>query len=392
MAAAPAPPSRKPDRRRRAGRRARARTPRPRSTRRPPPFPCPAAPPSPSSPGARSSSPARRSPTSPGCSHGHARRRRRAAPPRSPPPGCGPSPRAADPVRPARPRMLDAPPLPRDGAGLRPLRPDGRSAMCSTAAVQVCVDAGEAAAVAAPLGRGARASGPVLLAAFANSPRLHGRRTGWKSSRWAAGCGPTRRARAPPPRRPRPAPTRPRPGPGACCDSPGAVRARGAAAGWCPSGLTFADWIARGLPEPRPPPPTSTTTCPRCSRRSARTATWRSATSTPSPGGGGRCPPRCSRRCCPTPACIDRAREACEPAAGPLGLRGPPRARPTAVLARAAGQRVRAGLRAPARRSAPPDWVVDDLDRHDRATGAARALSRRRPDRRRARRARPLTQ
>ena len=47
----------------------------------------------------------------------------------------------------------------------------------------MCVDAGEGAEVGRRWAL-AHALGPVLLAAFANSPRLHGRRTGWKSSRW----------------------------------------------------------------------------------------------------------------------------------------------------------------------------------------------------------------
>ncbi|HEX8518428.1 MAG TPA: glutamate-cysteine ligase family protein, partial [Pseudonocardia sp.] len=62
--------------------------------------------------------------------------------------------------------------------------PAGRSGMCSTAAVQVCVDAGEGPGVAERWAT-VHAVGPVLLAAFANSPLLHGRRTGWKSSRMA---------------------------------------------------------------------------------------------------------------------------------------------------------------------------------------------------------------
>ena len=90
--------------------------------------------------------------------------------------------------------------------------PHGRSAMCSTAAVQVCVDAGERSAVAARWAA-LHALGPVLLAAFANSPRLHGRRTGWKSTRWAAWMRPIPRA---PRRPPTPTPsTRPPPGRGA---------------------------------------------------------------------------------------------------------------------------------------------------------------------------------
>jgi glutamate--cysteine ligase len=69
--------------------------------------------------------------------------------------------------------------------------PWGRQMMCGTASVQVCVDAGEDS----PGQSGYRARwellhalGPVLVAAFANSPLRAGQPTGWKSARqqvWA---------------------------------------------------------------------------------------------------------------------------------------------------------------------------------------------------------------
>jgi glutamate--cysteine ligase len=95
-----------------------------------------------------------------------------------------------DPLRPPR-RVLD---LPRyvamekfwDREG-----PWGRQMMCGTASVQVCVDAGEDSTG----GSGYRsrwrllhAIGPVLVAAFANSPLRDGKPTGWRSARqqvWA---------------------------------------------------------------------------------------------------------------------------------------------------------------------------------------------------------------
>lgn len=61
--------------------------------------------------------------------------------------------------------------------------------MCSTASVQVCVDVGADAADAATRWRLATALGPLLVAAFANSPLRQGRPTGWRSTRqavWAA--------------------------------------------------------------------------------------------------------------------------------------------------------------------------------------------------------------
>src|ERR1700742_4605752 len=60
--------------------------------------------------------------------------------------------------------------------------PMGRAMMCSTAAVQVCLDAGTATEVAQRWAA-LHDLGPVLLAAFANSPWLAGRATGWGSSR-----------------------------------------------------------------------------------------------------------------------------------------------------------------------------------------------------------------
>ncbi|WP_415949691.1 ergothioneine biosynthesis glutamate--cysteine ligase EgtA [Streptomyces sp. KLOTTS4A1] len=69
--------------------------------------------------------------------------------------------------------------------------PAGRSMMCSTASVQVCVDAGEASDGVHGYERRWRFAhllGPVLLAAFAHSPLSGGVPTGWKSTRqhvWA---------------------------------------------------------------------------------------------------------------------------------------------------------------------------------------------------------------
>ncbi|WP_030164750.1 ergothioneine biosynthesis glutamate--cysteine ligase EgtA, partial [Spirillospora albida] len=59
----------------------------------------------------------------------------------------------------------------------------GLAMMCSTASVQVCVDIGADTADAARRWRLAHALGPVLIAAFANSPFRAGRRTGFRSSR-----------------------------------------------------------------------------------------------------------------------------------------------------------------------------------------------------------------
>jgi len=64
--------------------------------------------------------------------------------------------------------------------------PWGRLMMCSTASVQVCVDAGFDNASTSGITfrwRLLHALGPVLVAAFANSPLRRGRPTGWKCTR-----------------------------------------------------------------------------------------------------------------------------------------------------------------------------------------------------------------
>lgn len=66
--------------------------------------------------------------------------------------------------------------------------PQGSRMMCSTASIQVCLDAGEADQ-SATRWRAAYALGPTLVALFAKSPNLEGRRTGWASSRLRATLG-----------------------------------------------------------------------------------------------------------------------------------------------------------------------------------------------------------
>lgn len=154
-------------------------------------------------------------------------------------------PRATDPLRPPT-RILD---LPRYAAMERAFDrngPHGRSGMCSTTAVQVCLDVGTAADL--PLRwETLHALGPVLLAAFANSPVLHGRRTGWKSSRMACWLS------ADPARTFPPAPLSADP------EADWAARVlatpllcvRRDDGPWdAPAGVTFADWIGGAMPTP----------------------------------------------------------------------------------------------------------------------------------------------
>ncbi|MCF2528046.1 ergothioneine biosynthesis glutamate--cysteine ligase EgtA [Yinghuangia soli] len=65
----------------------------------------------------------------------------------------------------------------------------GRVMMCSTASVQVCLDPGDDSSSSAGMRHRwalAHRIGPVLLAAFANSPHHGGRSTGWASTRQLA--------------------------------------------------------------------------------------------------------------------------------------------------------------------------------------------------------------
>ncbi|BFU44687.1 ergothioneine biosynthesis glutamate--cysteine ligase EgtA [Krasilnikovia sp. MM14-A1004] len=121
----------------------------------------------------------------------------------------------------------------------------GRTMMCSTAGLQVCLDAGPAPRLADRFAA-VTELGPVLLASFANSSRHAGRDTGWASTRMRAWLGID------------PARTRPV---GTGADPVGAWIGYAMAApllcvrrdGGCwdpPPGVTFADWLGGALPRP----------------------------------------------------------------------------------------------------------------------------------------------
>jgi len=95
-----------------------------------------------------------------------------------------------DPFRPPR-RVLDLPRYAAMEAFFDRDGPWGRQMMCTTASVQVCLDAGDDSdgyTGYRTRWRLLHAIGPVLVAAFANSPLRDGRPTGWRSARqqvWA---------------------------------------------------------------------------------------------------------------------------------------------------------------------------------------------------------------
>jgi glutamate--cysteine ligase len=135
----------------------------------------------------------------------------------------------------------------------------GRLMMCSTASVQVCVDAGLEADGAAGYSyrwRLMHALGPILVGAFANSPLRRGQPTGWKCTRqlvWSRlDPGRTR------------APARAEPLPGCSEDLPRAswtayamdaevlcLRGPDGKPWTVPQGLTMRDWL-RGARHPGP--------------------------------------------------------------------------------------------------------------------------------------------
>lgn len=125
----------------------------------------------------------------------------------------------------------------------------GRSMMCATASVQVCVDAGHEEP--GPLGLGRRwllahLLGAVLTAAFANSPTSEGCPTGYRTTRQAvwSRLDPARTLAPPQDGDPRAAWAR------YVLDAP-VMCIRAAEGPWdAPEGLTFRKWIRSRLPRP----------------------------------------------------------------------------------------------------------------------------------------------
>jgi len=142
-------------------------------------------------------------------------------------------------------RLLETPRYAAMEQVFEPIGPHGLTMMCATAGLQVCLDAGESDNLAARL-TAVTALGPVLVAAFANSPTLHGDATGWASARMRAVLGTDP----------------PRSSPSAIVADPVADWARrvldtpvlcvrGETEPWAtPRGVSFADWVGGALPRP----------------------------------------------------------------------------------------------------------------------------------------------
>lgn len=144
----------------------------------------------------------------------------------------------ADPDRPPV-RLLQVPRYAAMQSAFDLVGPQGSQMMCSTASIQVCLDAGDANQVATRW-RAAHALGPALVALFANSPEMGGRHTGWASSRLRAALGTCPPFTLPP---------RPSDDPAGqwartSMEAP-VICLRGDGPSWvAPRGLTFSGWIA----------------------------------------------------------------------------------------------------------------------------------------------------
>jgi glutamate--cysteine ligase len=124
--------------------------------------------------------------------------------------------------------------------------PWGRQMMRATASVQVCLDAGEEDDYQ-DRWRLLHALGPVLVAAFANSPLRAGRPTGWRSSRqqvWTH-LDPSRTRAPSNGKDPRDSWAEYALEAEVMC-----VRTEGTRDWTAPGGLTFRDWIRTGRPRP----------------------------------------------------------------------------------------------------------------------------------------------
>jgi glutamate--cysteine ligase len=117
--------------------------------------------------------------------------------------------------------------------------------MCSTASLQVCLDAGEPGRLPARWAA-LHALGPVLLALFANSPRHAGEDTGWASTRMRSWLGMDPARTGPVPVTGDPAAQWAR----YALHAPVLGALREGQPVPVPAGIRFVDWIGGALPEP----------------------------------------------------------------------------------------------------------------------------------------------
>jgi glutamate--cysteine ligase len=155
--------------------------------------------------------------------------------------------KAVDPFRPPV-RMVEKPRYAAMERFFRHLGDDGDVMMASTASVQLSVDAGTAGGPDSFDERwhAAYALGPVLVAAFANSPVVAGIPTGWRSARQRAWLGIDPSRTAPPPGAG--GQGDPRAGYGRYALDAKLLCLPGPTDRWdAPHGVTFADWIDGAL-------------------------------------------------------------------------------------------------------------------------------------------------
>lgn len=143
-------------------------------------------------------------------------------------------------------RILTVPRYAAMESAFQRLGPHGPRMMCSTAGLQVCLDAGESDQTALRW-RALHDLGPALVALFANSRRRAGADTGWASARTEATFGTCAPFTEPPPLDGDPAAAWAR----MAMEAPVLCFRRGES--WeAPAGLTFGAWAEGELPGDRP--------------------------------------------------------------------------------------------------------------------------------------------
>lgn len=159
--------------------------------------------------------------------------------------GLEPGPYGLDAYRAPR-RILTVPRYAAMERAFERLGPHGPRMMCSTAGLQVCLDAGEVEHTALRW-RALHDLGPALVALFANSRHRAGSDTGWASARTEATFGTCAPFTEPPPLEGDPAQAWAR----TAMEAPVLCVRRGDS--WdAPSGLTFGAWAEGGLAGDRP--------------------------------------------------------------------------------------------------------------------------------------------